>query len=74
VVASDGPGDYPVLGESRAGTRDDIQVVPGAVVYITTGERRRPADALHLGLGSSSARLPGPFDAQCLPTSRACGT
>ncbi|CAL9000586.1 unnamed protein product [Prunus brigantina] len=38
VVASDGPGEYPVIAESRAG--DDglgITVTPGTVAYVTTG-------------------------------------
>jgi hypothetical protein len=38
VVASDGPGDYPVIAEARAG--DDalgVVVAPGAVAYVTTG-------------------------------------
>ncbi|CAA7396130.1 unnamed protein product [Spirodela intermedia] len=38
VVASDGPGEYPVITESRAG--DDgvgVVVVPGTVAYVTTG-------------------------------------
>lgn len=38
VVASDGPGEYPVVTESRAG--DDalgVVVVPGTVAYVTTG-------------------------------------
>lgn len=38
VVASDGPGEYPVITESRAGN-DGIGVVvtPGTVAYVTTG-------------------------------------
>ncbi|GJN01448.1 hypothetical protein PR202_ga18715 [Eleusine coracana subsp. coracana] len=38
VVASDGPGEYPVITESRAGN-DALGVVvrPGTVAYITTG-------------------------------------
>ncbi|WVZ87537.1 hypothetical protein U9M48_034160 [Paspalum notatum var. saurae] len=38
VVASDGPGEYPVITESRAG--DDalgVVVAPGTVAYVTTG-------------------------------------
>uniref|UniRef100_A0A0E0KWA5 Molybdopterin biosynthesis protein CNX1 n=1 Tax=Oryza punctata TaxID=4537 RepID=A0A0E0KWA5_ORYPU len=38
VVASDGPGEYPVITESRAG--DDalgVVVTPGTVAYVTTG-------------------------------------
>eukprot|EP00877_Chromochloris_zofingiensis_P014371 jgi/Chrzof1/9188/Cz03g39060.t1 len=37
VCSSDGPGEYPVVGESRAGALDDINVNPGTVAYITTG-------------------------------------
>lgn len=38
MVASDGPGEYPVIAESRAG--DDglgITVTPGTVAYVSTG-------------------------------------
>ena len=38
VVASDGPGEYPVITDLRAG--DDgfgVVVVPGTVAYVTTG-------------------------------------
>lgn len=38
VVASDGPGEYPVIAEARAG--DDalgVVVTPGTVAYVTTG-------------------------------------
>lgn len=37
VVAADGPGEYPVEGESRAGTLDALDMGPGKVAYITTG-------------------------------------
>lgn len=37
VVASDGPGEYPVIGESRAGSVDVLPMGPGRVTYITTG-------------------------------------
>jgi gephyrin len=37
VVAADGPGEYPVLGEATAGRIAPFTVTPGAVVYITTG-------------------------------------
>ncbi|KAL3718468.1 hypothetical protein ACJRO7_003578 [Eucalyptus globulus] len=38
VVASDGPGEYPVITESRAGN-DGVGVIvtPGTVAYVTTG-------------------------------------
>ncbi|MCL4829114.1 MAG: hypothetical protein KJZ95_17250 [Caldilinea sp.] len=37
VVASDGPGVYPVIGEVTAGRIADFAVQPGTVAYITTG-------------------------------------
>jgi len=37
VVAADGPGTYPVVGQITAGTLADFQVTPGSVAYITTG-------------------------------------
>ena len=37
VVASDGPGDYPVIGTVTAGRLADFHVEPGTVAYITTG-------------------------------------
>lgn len=38
VVAADGPGEYNVIGEARAGDdAADLVVVPGTVAYITTG-------------------------------------
>ena len=37
VVAADGPGDYPLVGEVSAGALADFSVVPGTVAYITTG-------------------------------------
>lgn len=39
VVSSDGPGEYTVIGESRAGYMDDMQLTPGHVAYITTGSQ-----------------------------------
>lgn len=38
VVASDGPGEYPIITESRAGN-DGVGVIvtPGTVAYVTTG-------------------------------------
>ena len=38
MIAADGTGEYPVVGESRAGTMDDINLQPGQVAYITTGD------------------------------------
>ena len=37
VVSSDGPGEYPVVGEARTGDIGDLKLNPGQVVYITTG-------------------------------------
>ncbi len=37
VVAADGIGDYPMIGEVSAGALADFSVQPGAVAYITTG-------------------------------------
>jgi gephyrin len=38
VVASDGPGEYPVILESRAGSdATSLKVTPGTVAYVTTG-------------------------------------
>ncbi len=37
VVAGDGPGEYPVVGQSTAGHTPDFVLHPGQVAYITTG-------------------------------------
>lgn len=37
VVASDGPGSYPLAGEVTAGRLADFVLRPGSVAYITTG-------------------------------------
>ncbi|KAK1411343.1 hypothetical protein QVD17_37891 [Tagetes erecta] len=38
VIAADGPGEYPVITESRAGNDGlDVTVTPGTVAYVTTG-------------------------------------
>jgi gephyrin len=37
VIAADGPGDYPVIGEVTAGQVAPFVVRPGQVAYITTG-------------------------------------
>ncbi|KAE8731581.1 Molybdopterin biosynthesis protein CNX1 [Hibiscus syriacus] len=38
VIASDGPGEYPVITESRAGNDGvGVTVTPGTVAYVTTG-------------------------------------
>eukprot|EP00798_Chlamydomonas_sp_ICE-L_P023126 gene23126-30327_t len=47
VIAADGVGEYPVIGESRAGSMDPMTVIPGTVAYITTGAPVPPgADAV----------------------------
>lgn len=38
VVAADGAGTYPVVGEARTGDLGTVSVNPGAVAYITTGK------------------------------------
>eukprot|EP00252_Welwitschia_mirabilis_P002258 TRINITY_DN12172_c0_g1_i1.p1 TRINITY_DN12172_c0_g1~~TRINITY_DN12172_c0_g1_i1.p1 ORF type:complete len:654 (+),score=151.89 TRINITY_DN12172_c0_g1_i1:231-2192(+) len=38
VIAADGPGDYPVIAESRTGNdAEGVVIKPGTVAYITTG-------------------------------------
>ena len=38
VVALEGPGEYPVITESRAGNNGvGVTVTPGTVAYVTTG-------------------------------------
>ncbi len=37
VVAADGPGDYPLVGEVTAGRVADFTLTPGTIAYITTG-------------------------------------
>ncbi|CAN1265940.1 Molybdopterin biosynthesis protein CNX1 [Linum perenne] len=38
VIASDGPGEYPVITESRAGNDAiGVTLIPGTVAYVTTG-------------------------------------
>ncbi len=47
VVAADGPGVYPIIGEATAGRMADFTVEPGTVAYITTGAPLPPgADAV----------------------------
>ena len=47
VVAADGPGIYPVIGEVTAGRMADFAMAPGSVAYITTGAPLpRGADAV----------------------------
>lgn len=47
VIASDGPGDYPLVGEVTAGRVADFRLEPGTVAYITTGAPLPPgADAV----------------------------
>ncbi|GAB2274490.1 calnexin Cnx1 [Dionaea muscipula] len=38
VIAADGPGDYPIITESRAGNDGvGVTLAPGTVAYVTTG-------------------------------------
>ena len=37
VVAADGAGEFPVVGEARAGAAQGMGVSLGSVTYITTG-------------------------------------
>lgn len=37
VIAADGPGTYPLIGEVTAGRMADFAVTPGTVAYVTTG-------------------------------------
>ncbi len=37
VIAADGPGTYPLVGEVTAGRMADFTVTPGTVAYVTTG-------------------------------------
>ncbi len=47
VVAADGPGEYPVVGQVAAGQVADFRLQPGTVAYITTGAPLPPgADAV----------------------------
>jgi gephyrin len=48
VVAADGVGEFPVVGEARCGAIDpQLAVLPGTVAYITTGAPLPPgADAV----------------------------
>lgn len=47
VVAADGPGTYPLIGEVTAGRLADFVVTPGTVAYVTTGAPMPPgADAV----------------------------
>ena len=47
VVAADGPGTYPIVGEAIAGRMADFVVTPGAAAYVTTGAPLPPgADAV----------------------------
>lgn len=37
MIAADGEGTYPVVGEARAGAGIEISLLAGQVAYITTG-------------------------------------
>ncbi len=65
VVAADGPGEYPLVGEVSAGSLAGFNVQPGTVAYITTGAPLpEGADAVvmveeteRIGNGTSSATV-----------------
>uniref|UniRef100_A0A061S380 Molybdopterin biosynthesis protein CNX1 n=1 Tax=Tetraselmis sp. GSL018 TaxID=582737 RepID=A0A061S380_9CHLO len=60
VVASDGPGEYTVVGEVRTGAETDIVVKKGTAAYITTGSPVPPgADAVVM-VESTERRNAGP--------------
>ncbi|KAK3036154.1 hypothetical protein RJ639_029891 [Escallonia herrerae] len=45
VVASDGPGEYPIITESRAGNDGiGVTVTPGTIAYVTTGEKEEETE------------------------------
>jgi gephyrin len=47
VIAADGPGTYPLIGEVTAGRMADFTVTSGTVAYVTTGAPMPPgADAV----------------------------
>jgi hypothetical protein len=72
VVASDGPGEYEIVGESRAGCMDTLPLGPGKVAYITTGEKdalrghMRGLCHLHGPHGLTSSLLPPPTPSSSL--------
>jgi gephyrin len=62
VIAADGPGEYPVIGEATAGRVADFTVTPGTVAYITTGAPLPPgADAVVMVEETELVDLP-PYD------------
>lgn len=51
MVASDGPGEYPIITESRAGNDGvGVLVTPGTVAYVTTGGDLDNHESLHICL------------------------
>ncbi len=70
VVASDGPGLYPLVGSVTAGRVADFALAPGQVAYITTGAPLPPgADAVVMV--EESERLAGADGAQQVRIRRA---
>jgi gephyrin len=57
VVATDGPGDYPVIGSVTAGRMADFIVKPGMIAYITTGAPL-PAGADAVVMVEETEKLP----------------
>lgn len=51
VVASDGPGEYPIITESRAGNDGvGVTVTPGTVAYVTTGGASDDPESIYICL------------------------
>lgn len=63
VVAADGPGDYPVIGEVTAGRLANFTVTPGSIAYITTGAPLPPgADAVVMVEDTEPVDVPSSYD------------
>lgn len=63
VIASDGPGVYPIIGKVTAGRMADFTLQPGTVAYITTGAPL-PAGADAVVMVEETQTLPG-TNGQC---------
>ncbi|KAG2490454.1 hypothetical protein HYH03_011090 [Edaphochlamys debaryana] len=59
VIAGDGEGEYPVIGESRAGHMDELPVTLGTVAYITTGAPVPPGADAVIQVEDTQALPPG---------------
>lgn len=58
VVAADGPGTYPVVGQVTAGRIAEFRVEPGQIAYITTGAPM-PAGADAVVMVEETSRVAG---------------